>query len=315
MVFEHTRSQKDLLSFALVCRGWTEWALDMRWRRCDVPISAIVHPLLSMVGESSSITPSLAGIELRVIIFASQEPTWRLSLTDEEWAAFMALSTKVTSVTCDSRLPSGLSTLLEIRLKTLGPSDEKPFQRVRKFTAFLSQTDRWIAFLVRDLAALSSYKLCGERPPNDPFAILSEVVEKTSTITNLEIDLPHLWYIPDLGSISQLQRLSCRRLDIPLDWWNNLSQCKKLSDLRLEGTLRRGSEVNYLEEELASEVATFPALRRLLLDAREWNVTVLILNSRFPILEYLSFGSCSLSAGEMEQVRMHLSDCSPHLRL
>lgn len=261
--------------------------------------------------------PPFPSIFTRIrLIFSSQETIQQPGFTNEQWAGFMALSTKVTSVTCESKLPSDLHALLENHLKTLGPFDTKPFQRVRKFTGFLAETDLWIALLVRDLAPLSSYRLCahsvGMHEYYDFCFLWRQVVRNTPTIIDLAIDLPDSRFLRTLGSISQLRRVSCRRLKIPDGWWMNLSHCKNLLDLRLEETLKSGEEGVYWDEGLG--VATFPVLRRFLLEAREETTIAIILNSRFPVLEHLSFGSRPLPPDKMEGVRTHLSETSPHLR-
>ncbi|KIO16599.1 hypothetical protein M407DRAFT_33753 [Tulasnella calospora MUT 4182] len=134
---------------------------------------------------------------------------------------------------------------------------------------------------------------------------------ESPTITDVEVDLPGSEYAPvsSLTTIPELQRLSCRFLDIPYDRWVDLSWCKKLSELRLEETSSSGDVGHW-----RGRTVTFPVLRILVLDAREEIVTTMILNSRFPSLEHLSFGSRCLSADGMERVTAHLKEWSPHLR-
>ncbi|KAG8900936.1 hypothetical protein FRC01_009992, partial [Tulasnella sp. 417] len=239
------------------------------------------------------------------------------SFTDERWAAFMTLATKVTSVVCESKFSEDFIILFGKRRNSLGPLEDRPFQRVWKLTVVLGETDWWTVFLIRDFVALYSYRLCNRGTGNqrskytDFFSLLWEVVGKTPTITDLEMDLPTFDYIPSLTSISKLRSLSCRCLDISYAWWMGLSWCKQLKELRLEETSSAGD----IEESWIGDAVTFPALRILLLDAREEISTVIILNSRFSALEHLSFGGRCLSADGMERARIHLNESSPHLRV
>ncbi|KAG8955385.1 hypothetical protein FRC04_008736 [Tulasnella sp. 424] len=259
-------------------------------------MSAMLYPLLSVANSIDDNTDS----------------TQYEDFTDEQWAAFMAISTKVTSAVCDFALPDDW-----YQLRTwIDHSSEKAFQRVQKLTVVLCQINLWVVFLLFKFPALSLYRLCdGSLEDHDTkfrefVTVLWEGIGETPTITDMELDLPGFTYIPELDSISELRRLSCRQLSINYPWWKALSCCRRLRELQLEETSRSGGE----RWEGEFEEVTFPALRSLLLDVREEIAPTILSRSRFPVLDHLSFGSRNLSVDGMERAGIPLKEWSPNLR-
>ncbi|KIO31924.1 hypothetical protein M407DRAFT_19181, partial [Tulasnella calospora MUT 4182] len=82
-IFEWSQCHKDFLNFALVCRSWTEWAIDAGWRMCDVPLS-----------------------EILAILDLAKEPRFDVN-EYADWTKFVPISNKVTKVKCNFALPTG----------------------------------------------------------------------------------------------------------------------------------------------------------------------------------------------------------------
>lgn len=45
LIFRSGLEVKDLVNAALVCRAWSEWALEVRWKDFKIPIRAAIQVL------------------------------------------------------------------------------------------------------------------------------------------------------------------------------------------------------------------------------------------------------------------------------
>ncbi|KAG9026346.1 hypothetical protein FS837_004644, partial [Tulasnella sp. UAMH 9824] len=123
-IFKYSQYHKDLLNFALVCRSWTDWAIDVGWRTCEAPLSKV-----------------LAVLDLR----NERDPIFD---DDADWTKFVVISNKVTRVKCDFRLkPSEVANFDKRRKENDGGA---PFQNVLELIVNMNFSDFRTASIGRD---------------------------------------------------------------------------------------------------------------------------------------------------------------------
>ncbi|KAG8955384.1 hypothetical protein FRC04_008735 [Tulasnella sp. 424] len=293
IVFEHSNSPKDLLNFAFVCRQWTEWALDVRWRIGEVPLSDVLKIL--HITENSDV------------------PSWNVD--DATWNKFISVSNKVTSLKPNLiLLPAAVAYFNDCQGQHL---DDVPFRNVRKLIIQMRDTDfRTVSTVcsgapIKSILMRRTMELPGRRNLDWQAGSLAQPWPEVEEIS---VDYPFTRSLPKVSPFTQLRVLYCHTSSTHHGWWRDLPNCSNLVEIWFRET--QGFAVGYETAWLEDQVSVFPKLEKFHYtgDAGvSGEVLAMIARSSFPSLRQLSLSPCP-RPNRLERITPHLRQNSPYLR-
>ncbi|KIO31923.1 hypothetical protein M407DRAFT_19180 [Tulasnella calospora MUT 4182] len=297
-IFEWGQCHKDLLSFALVCRSWTEWAIDARWRVCEVPLLEILT-ILDLTKRSN---PDVDD--------------------DADWTKFVAISNKVTKVKCNFILPTEAAINFYERCKQ--HDDDALFQNVWELIVYMDFTDYQTTSIVCSPGAPKSirmYVLGVIARDTADYSWLCQAIPRLSlaacapSVESILVAYVFARDGPSLSRFAQLRVLECHLSSITLTWWEDLATCPKLTDLRLRYAVDVEEQRGWQAPRSwpGANVVVFPMLEIFHHTIKSKRVVPFVVKSSFPVLRHLVLYPCP-DPEQVECITAHLRNCSPLLR-
>ncbi|KAG8975731.1 hypothetical protein FRC05_005249 [Tulasnella sp. 425] len=286
---------KDLVNAALVCRAWSEWALEVRWKDFKVPVRAAIQVLAPV--ES--------------VPYGMYNFQGKLNVVRVQWRRFVEISNKITSIVVDCKLVPTIHGDLLFAEKAFGG---KPFANLRRLE-ILADLTSWTTASLFAVPSVKEVRL--EATLSNARALMNMVdvymPRSELSLESLDVCLPgQRDWLPDISRYPRLKQLTCHISQVRAKTWKTLGNGLNLNQLSIhEDQVPNQSS----DQEWDGVSVKLPTLQKLAFAAETKAARNAILHSVMENLETLQFELTPQADRMHQSILAHLSASSPRLRL
>ncbi|KIO33334.1 hypothetical protein M407DRAFT_199051 [Tulasnella calospora MUT 4182] len=282
----------DVVNAALVCRTWSEWALEVRWRAFKIPIRAVIQVLAPV--ES---------IPYGMYAFQGE-------IAQVQWRRFVETSKKITSIVVDCKLVPTIQGKFLFAEKTHGGA---PFPNLRRLE-ILPHLTNWSTVSLFAVPSVKEVRMEAKFPNAGALVAMVDKYLPFSKLSleSLDICLPDQSdWLPDIRRYPSLAQLTCHISEIRPKTWKIIGNSPNLTHLSIreeETSVRDDGEWDGVSVKL-------PALRKLVFANETKSSESAILHSVMADLEILQFDLPRGPSKSHQTILAHLAISSPRVRL